>query len=417
VFAAAVLWLTRGYTFYFDEWTFILSAPDWTAATYLKPHNGHPAMLTRLIYTVLLTTFGLRSYLPYMAALLALHATSVVLLFEVVRRRAGDLVGIAGAAMLLVLGAGWENLLWAFQMGFVGSVACGLGMILVLEGRPTRWRMPLAIALLTAAVMFSAVGAFFGIVALRLTVARTREVLWLVPVAIVFGAWLLAYDRQQPPAPGSGSYLLQLPLYTLWGLGASAAGLIGEGGWIGIPILVLAVVAVAYAWWRGGVDPLTPGVAVALLMFYMVAGLLRGQIGYEQSGAGRYVYVGAVFWLILLSHPAGRLPWRGTWRPAIAALVFLACFNSGALLFEFGAAKAAQMQRQVADLQALAAVRDNRCLVPNATADPLVMPQVTSPAAYYRAIDKYGNPTAPQPVVDRADFEQAQANLLKPACA
>ena len=418
VVSVTILLLTRGYTFYFDEWAFILSAPDWTAATYLQPHNGHPTMLTRLIYTALLATVGLRSYLPYMAVLLAMHATSVVLLFEVVRRRAGDLVGIACAAMLLVLGAGWENLLWAFQMSFVGSVACGLGMILVLEGRPNRWRMPLALALLTAAVMFSAVGVFFGLIALRLTVTRERprELLWLVPLAIVFGAWFLVFDRAQPAAAGSSSSLVQLPLYTLWGLGASAAGLIGEGGWVGLPILALAAGAVGYAWWRGGPDPLTLGVTVALVMFYVVTGLARGPLGYEQSGAGRYVYVGAVFWLILLARPAGGLPWRGTWRPAIVALLFLACFNSGAVLVEFGAAKAAQMQRQTADLQALAAARDNPCLNPSGAADPLVMPYETNPALYYRAIDWYGDPSAGQPVVDRAAFDQAQANLLKPGC-
>jgi NAD(P)-dependent dehydrogenase (short-subunit alcohol dehydrogenase family) len=204
--------------------------------------------------------------------------------------------------------------------------------------------MPFAIALLTSSVMLSAVGIFFGLIALPLTLMRKRprEAPWLVPVAIVFAAWFLAFDRAHPAASGSGSTLLQLPLYTLWGLGASAAGLVGEGGWIGLPILALAAGAVGYAWWRGGSDPLTLGVAVALVMFYAVTGLARGQIGYDQSGAGRYVYVGAVFWLILLSRPAGRLPWRGTWRPVLVALVFLACFNSAAVLFEFGTAKAAQ---------------------------------------------------------------------------
>jgi hypothetical protein len=417
-FAVALPLLTRGYTFYFDEWAFILTAPDWTATTYLQPHNGHPAMLTHLIYGALLATVGLRSYLPYMAVLLALHATSVILLFEVVRRRAGDVVGIACASLLLVIGAGWENLLWAFQMSFVGSVACGLGMILVLEGRPSRWRMTLAIVLLTASVMFSAVGIFFGLVALPLTVTRERprEVLWLVPVAIIFGAWFLAFDRAQPAPAGSGSSLLQLPLYTLWGLGASAAGIIGEGGWMGLPILALAAGAVGYAWWRGGLDPLTLGVAVALVMFYVVTGLARGQIGYDQSGAGRYVYVGAVFWLILLSGAAGRLPWRGTWRPAIVALVFLACFNSAAVLFEFGTAKAAQMQRQMADLQALAAEKGDPCLNPSGAVDPLVMPDETNPALYYRAIDRYGDPSAGQPVTDRAAYDQAKADLRTPGC-
>ena len=140
------------------------------------------------------------------------------------------------------------------------------------------------------------------------------------------------------------------------------------------------------------------------------------QIGYQQSGASRYTYVAAVFWLLLLADAARRLPWRGTWRPALVAVLFLACFISGALLFEFAIAKSVQMQRQMADLQALGAVRGNPCLDPSGAVDPLVMPVETSPALYYRAIDRYGDPSAGLPVVDRADFDQARANLLEPGC-
>jgi hypothetical protein len=74
------------------------------------------------------------------------------------------------------------------------------------------------------------------------------------------------------------------------------------------------------------------------------------------------------------------------------------------------------MQRQVADLQALSAERGARCLNPNGVADQLVMPQVRSPAAYYEAVDRYGDPTASQPVVDKPDFDNARANLLTAGC-
>jgi hypothetical protein len=418
--SGTILVLTRSYTFYFDEWGFILGSPDWTLPTYFQPYNGHPAMLTRLLYTALLATVGLRSYLPYMAVLLALHATSVVLLFELVRRRAGALIGIACAALLLVIGAGWENLLWAFQMSFVGSVACGLGVLLALESN-AKWRMPIAAVLLSVSLTFSAIGLFFGLAATVRLIAtrdRRRDLLWLVPVGIVFGAWFLTYGLHGTgsAAGTSTTNLSVLPLYTLWGLGASVSGLIGEGGWLGILLLVIAAAAVGFTWWRGGWDSFALGIAIALVAFYLVTGLVRGQIGYEQSGAGRYVYVGAVFWLILLGDAARRLPWHGTWRPAMVALLFLACFNSGAVLVEFGTAKAAQMQRQMADLQALAAMKGDRCLNPSAAVDTLVMPVETDPALYYRAIDRYGDPSAGVPVTDRADYDQALANLRTSGC-
>ena len=412
---AGILWLARGYTFYFDEWTFILPA-DTGFTLLLQPHNEHPVMLTRLIYSVLLETVGMRSYVPYMAVLLALHATSVVLMFELVRRRAGDGVAIAAALLLLVMGAAWENLLWAFQIAFVGSVACGLGALFVID---TGKRMWLATLLLFGSLMFSGIGLFFWIAAatwLLLSPARRRDLFWLAPIAFAFGAWYLAYGHAgAPPKPVSlAANLWVLPLYVAWGLGAAVAGLIGEGGGIGLALLALAVVALGFSWRRRRPDAFAIGIVVALVVFYSVTGVNRAQLGYQQSGAGRYVYEGAVFWLLLLADAARELPWRGTWRPALVACVFLACFNSGVLLFAYSTAKTVQMRREVADMQALADLRSTGCVDPTAAVDPLVMPQVTSPPDYYRAVDRYGNPAAGTSPIRGADYERARANLRTP---
>jgi len=417
IVCAVILWLTRTYTFYFDEWTFISTAPDWTLATYFRPHNEHPAILFRLAYSALLDTVGLRSYLPYMTALVVAHAANVVLLFELVRRRSGDLVALAAALLLLVLGAGWEDLLWAFQMAWLASVALGLGALLAMQNPR---RMALATGLLAASLAFSGIGLAFavaGTVQLLLTTARRRDVLWLVPVGIGLAAWYVAFGRfgnHPNPQPTAGNLLLD-PLYTLWGMSQSVAGLIGEGGWVGAAVLAAAVAALAWHWWRHGADSFEIGAAAGLVAFYLVTGLTRAQLGVQQSGASRYTYIGAVLWLILLAGPARNLPWRGTWRPALTACLFLACFNSAVLLFEFSVAKTAQMERAVADLQALAAERGDPCLDPDGHSDLLVMPQVTA-RLYYRAVDLYGDPVAGIPVHDQSDFEAARANLRKAGC-
>ena len=421
VVAALILWLSRSYTFYFDEWTYILAAPDWTWISYLQPHNVHPAMLHRLLYSVLLATVGLHSYVPYMAVLLTLHAAGVVLLFEVVRKRAGDLIGIAVAAVLLLLGAGWEDILWAFQTMFLASVACGLGALLALQGGRSWRRLLLVALLLTAALMFSAVGLFFLVAVGVQFVAepgRRRDLVWLVPTAVAFAAWYLAFGRSgpEPDAGPSVANLVAMPAYLLWGLGSAAAGLIGESGWFAPLMLVLAGIAVGWTWRRRGGDPFAIGIAAGLVCFYLITGFARAQYGYQQSGSSRYVYVGAVFWLLLLADAAKGLPWRGTWRLVLIAGVFLACFNGSALLFVYTVAKTAQMQRQVADLQALDDMRNDPCLNPQGWADPFVMPPVNRPAVYYRAIDRYGDPVARVPVIDRADFETARHNLVLPNC-
>ncbi len=415
---AAILWLSRSFNFYFDEWTLILpSDTAWTA--YLQPHNEHPAILLKLMYAVLLATVGMRSYLPYMAVLLALHATTVVLLFELVRRRAGDAIAIAAALLLLVLGAGWENLLWAFQIGFVGSMACGLGALLAIgAAAPRMW---FAALLLFGSLLFSGIGLFFLIAAavwLALTPGRRRELVWLAPVAAVLATWYVIYDDHSGAAPVPGALtgnLKALPLYVVWGVGASVAGLIGQTVY-GPAVLVLALVAMGFTWRKHRPDGFAIGVATAMIAFYVVLALTRAQIGYQQSGAGRYVYEGAVFWILLLADAAGGLPWRGTWRPALIACLFLACFSSSVLLYTWALAKSAQMEREAADLQALAVVRTDSCLNRDGVADPLVLPQITSPATYYRAVDRYGPPGGAYPS-QGSDFERARANLLKPGCA
>jgi hypothetical protein len=421
VAGAAILWLARTYTFYFDEWDFILSAPDWDFDSYFRPHNEHLVVLPRLVYAALFATAGLRTYLPYMATLLFLHAANAVLVFEIVRRRQGDLIGLACAVLLLVIGAGWEDLLWAFQIAFVGAVTCGLAAVLVLTWDRTSKTVVLAVLLLAAAVMFSGIGLFFGVtVAVRLILdpARRRDLLWFAPAGIAFVVWELTIGRggaAPVPPPGAGN-LLALPAYLAWGLGASVGGIIGVTDWPQFIALAIAVAAIAVTWWRRRPDPLALGIAAGLLAFYVVTGMTRAQMGYQQSGAGRYVYVGAVFWLILLADAAGALPWRGTWRPALVACLFLACFNSGVLLFSYAAGKTVLMQREWADLQALSAVRNDSCLNPNGAVDPLVMPWVTGPAAYYRAVDRYGAPAAAFPITDRVDYEAALHNLRKTGC-
>jgi hypothetical protein len=44
------------------------------------------------------------------------------------------------------------------------------------------------------------------------------------------------------------------------------------------------------------------------------------------------------------------------------------------------------------------------------------MPYITNPALYYRAVDRYGDPTVGLPIADRADFDRARANLTRSGC-
>jgi len=413
---AVLLWFTRTFTYYFDEWTFIATSPDWTFQTYFEPHNEHPVMLLRLTYTILLNTVGLRSYVPYMAVLLVAHVTNVMLLFELVRRRSGELVATAAALIFLVLGAGWEDLLWAFQIGWLVSMAFGLGAMIAVDSR----RPALAAGLVTVSLTFAGTGLVFVVAAvgqLLLTPERRRELRWFAAPGVALLAWYVAFGRfgEHPNPQPTAANLLIDPLYTVWGLSQGIAGVIGASGWIGYVLLAAAVAVLGWRWRVRGLDPFALGIAAGLVSFFLVAGATRAQLGWQQSGASRYVYVAASLWILLLADAARDLPWHGTWRPALLACAFLAAFNGAVVLVEYTAAKTAQMQRAQADLQALAAERSDPCLDPSSNADVLIMPGV-SPPAYYRAVDRYGDPVAGTRVRDTADFEAASARLRKANC-
>jgi hypothetical protein len=414
-----MLWWSRTFVWYFDEWTFITGSVAWTFGSYFEPHNEHPTMLLKLLYATFLNTVGLRSYVPYMAAVLIGHLANVCLLFTLVRRRAGDLIALVAALLLLVIGMGWEDLLWAFQAGWLASIAFGLAAVLVLQSEH-RWRAPLSAALLTISLSWAGTGIVFAValgVQLLVTPARRRELAWFVGPALALAAWYVTIGRfgQHPNPQPTAANLLIDPLYTVWGLSQGLAGVIGVAGWLGYGLLAAAVGALAWRWRRQGPDPYSTGMAAGLVCFFLVAGLTRAQLGWQQSGASRYVYVAAAIWLVLLGEAAHGLPWRGTWRPALLAVAFLGVFNSAVVLVEYGSAKTLQMQRAVADLQALSAERDDPCLDPTGKVDLLVMPDVLPPD-YYRAVDRYGDPAAGKPIVDRTDYETAIANLRKPGC-
>jgi hypothetical protein len=416
VVCGALLWLARAYTFYFDEWSFITQAPDATFTWIFRPHNEHPAVLFRIVYAALLHTAGLKTYVPYMVVLLALHAANVLLMFELVRRRTGELVGVCAAALLLVLGAGWEDFLWAFQIAWLASTALGLAMLLALLDR----RFVVAAILVAASLAFSGIGVVFAIAAaVYLGLGRDRrQALWLIPVALLVLAWYVffGYTGNHPNPPPTAANVFLLPAYVSWGVAQSAGGVIGIGGAAAWIVLAAAVAVTGWSWWRRRTDAFAVSIAVSLIGFYVVTGLTRAQLGWQQSGSSRYVYIGSALWIVLLADAARSVPWRGTWRPAALACVFLACFNSAALLVSFAVAKNVVMQRQVADYYALAAVRHDPCLDPSGAVDALVMPVETDPAAYYAAVDAFGDPVDGMPLLDHSSYEAGLRNLRRASC-
>jgi hypothetical protein len=295
VFCALMLYDTRKLGFWQDEWSFVTTRLSWSPDTFLRAFNQQPMMLTVLVYKLLLPTAGLQHTWPYRLALFAMHSLCVTLLWLLARKRMGDWLALVPAALLLVLGAAWEDLTLALQINYLGSLAAGLGALLCLERRDRRGDR-LACALLTMAWMWSSVGVPFALgVAVELAWRRRDWRRWWVvagPLGL-YAVWYLAYGSSTAELVN----VRALPHYFVAGSSATLGGLIGVEA-LGKILLVGCTVIVA----RRLLSPegLAPRAAMGLggfLAFWLVTDLNRAQYG--QPNASRYMYPAAVFVLIV----------------------------------------------------------------------------------------------------------------------
>jgi hypothetical protein len=314
-------------TFFGDDWAFLLQRPGFSADSLLDDHNGHLSVLPVLIYKLLVALFGFDSQLPFRLVLSAAFSALGIVVYLLVSERAGRIAGLVAAALLLFLGPAWEDLLWSFQIGFVGSLAAGLGALLALESDTPR-RNAAACALLVLSLLLSDVGlALVVSAAVAIALRRHPRQAWipLVPVAL-FALWFVAYGRDASGV--SGSNLLDIPAYVIDAAGAGVATLTGfaPGGgfgatsWWGRPVLAVALIGLAVWYLRGGRPRASVLVFLAgALTFWVLTG--ANFTPERGASASRYQLVNATFLLLIAADLFGSARPE---RPVAAALLALA---------------------------------------------------------------------------------------------
>jgi hypothetical protein len=410
-----VLVLTSYKNFYYDEWDFVSSNRQWDLKLLFLPHNEHWSTIPILVWKLLFLVFGLRSHLPYEAALLAVHLVSVWLLFMLIRRRSGDLPAFAGALTLLVLGSGGTNIVWAFQIGFVGSVAFGLLAMLLLEGDPSYpGRIAPVSAALLCSLMCSGVGlAFLAAVGAELLVdgRRRRFLIALVVPTVAFAAWFLEFGAGLPgtlgaPCPTcvpSGfsadihkgpigmSYLVSLAGFVAFGLESAVSGLFGLTSIS--PVLVAAVAVLLLFHWvrQRKVQRWQLGLAAGAVGWYVLTGLGRIKNGPATAGDPHYLYVGVALVLPMVVDAFRELPWRGLWRPALTIAFAVVLLGNLLQLRDSALNQTDLMRVENAELQTVEAFRGAPDMALDQGIDPVIMPQLRA-RAYFAAIDELGSP-------------------------
>ena len=129
------LWLARRAWFVADEWDFLVHRSATSASDLFRPHNEHWSTIPILIYRALFQIFGLRAYVPYLLLVVSLHLVLAWLLWLVMRRAAVHRVDRRRRrwCCFILFGSGHDNVLFAFNITFDGSLVFGVAQLLLAD--------------------------------------------------------------------------------------------------------------------------------------------------------------------------------------------------------------------------------------------------------------------------------------------
>jgi hypothetical protein len=307
-----ILIVARQQWFKGDDWHFLAGRDGGDLRDLFRPHSlVHWYTAQILVYRALFRLFGLRTYLPYVTLTVALHLT-VASLLRVIMRRAGVNPWIATVAALVfaVYGAGYANILWAFQMGFVGALALGLvHLLLASHDGPVDRRDWLGLSAGLIGLMCSGVAVtMVTVVGLVTLVQRGWRIaaLHTAPLGGLYAAWWFGYAQSQRVYERDRGDPNLWARFVANGIAETFESLT-RLPWLGVVLGGVVVVGLLLAW--GPLDwetrrkraTMPAGLFVGAIVFLLIAALGRvaaalGDVGLVVLGTGeartsRYIHV------------------------------------------------------------------------------------------------------------------------------
>ncbi len=346
---AVIAWLQRSQWFFFDEWAFL----EPTSPGLLAPHVGHWSTSPLLLFHGFRDWFGLDSYFPFAMAVTVAHLAVAHVIWRIVRRAGADpWIATAGVSVLIVLGTGSENILWAFQVGFLGGLALGLtSFLLALQDDWSRRRFVGAILVSLFALTWS--GTAIPLVVASAAVwwrkrgFRTAAVYSAIAGG-VYLTWYAAFALGNPNNPDTGGWgaeklLVKVPEFVgvmlIYGF-QDIFPVFGIGAIVLVALLAWLVVLRVR---RASV----PGLSTALILtaaavlFSLLTAFSRASFSIGGGRSSRYVYVLVVLLLplacVALTRAAARVRLG---RTAVVALLLVLGGYQGHLLLVHASAEA-----------------------------------------------------------------------------
>lgn len=399
IMGVRLMTLGAGGNFFFDEWQFVVDRSSFGATAMFEPHNGHLSAVPVVVYQFLSRIVGLDDYWAFRFVVVLVHLVTATLVAYLVRRRCGEIAGLSALLIVGLMGAGWQNMFWGIQVGFVGSIGLFLVAVLLLDSPMTmksirrRWLVSLA---LLCALASSGIGvAALAAVAVHCIASHKRAHLWWIPLApgLIYGLWYLEYGRSTLE---DGAYTSVLA-YSGHAASAAAGGVFGWGENIGQMILgtvILSVVLLIRTKRFSSVSVLTATFYVFFLCFVALS-----RTSFAEPSSSRYQYVGIIS-LVLIVGASFKRPDR-PWAFAPLVVAVLAVWGSNGLL-EDGAGSL-RLEGQISRANLAAVEFFGSSLDPALQVDPVHAPQLqvggylnvvmsigSSPAATLSEIPSFG---------------------------
>jgi hypothetical protein len=415
VIAVYLMYLGRGNNFFFDEWMFVVSRRGLSVDALLSPHNGHLSALPALAFMVLLKFFGLDHYEAFRFAAVIVHVLVALMASLLIRKNHGWSIGITVFVVIGLMGAGWQNIFWGFQIGFMGSLFFFLLSLYLLDhGRAQNGNISFLLSSISLACSLLCAGlgvAGLAVIAMLCLFSADRQRTWWIPVgpALMYAMWYLKYGTSQAKLSAADG----VPLYASESASGSAAGLFGVDQIWGALLIGALIYFCARLAIRRGLTLRSVALIAFALVFWTMVGLSRTVVW--EPNASRYLYVGIValivgiFDLIFVSRPVNR--WALSQKVGMVLVAFLAVWGSHASLVQ-----GAQWLKNEGDIVGaeLAVVEMHRDTIdPSIAVDPLhafMLPV----GAYLSAVDDLGSSAAIDPQELPIASEQARlgADLL-----
>lgn len=335
--------LTRGSSFWGDDWAWITTRRANTVHNFLSPYDGHLSVLPLVIYRLMFAAFGIDSYAPYRVLVIGLSLVVGLAVFEYARHRVSRFLAMLVAGLVLFAGPAWQDTMWAFQIGWELALCLGIGALIMLDRRTLAGDI-VACVLTFGSICSTSFGVAFAIgiaVDVALTRRRWRDArIPAIPLAL-YAIWALHYH----PTGINWSEITLVPTNLVQTFAGGIAAILGLSGatpldpvgttlTFGVPLLALLAIACIRSVAARRFTVRAGALVVVLIVFSALTTLGRA---FETPLVSRYIYPDCVLIALFAVELARGVRPTRTVQACLAVLALVAVISNVGVLRSGGA--------------------------------------------------------------------------------